>query len=468
MTVVLSVFAVCALIVAGVLGAVAAWALKSRDEMRSAVDAERRQLAPLRKYEQIRNAEEFASQVTAKAEDRAHRLVLEAEARVEGIKREAAEARRVAEAMRNAIAGYGDEYLLPTSSVVDEIASEMDYSEAGRRLKEARKRTRELVRRRTAAACDDPDETRRDAGTRFVIDAFNGKVDSALAGVKATNYGKLLKEIEDAYAIVNHLGMAVGNARVMRIYLEARINELKWAVAARELQVQEREEQRQIKAQMREEERARKEFEKAQREAEKEARLLASAMLEAKKRFAEASEEERSKFQRQIAELEQQVLDAEAKNQRAISMAQQTKRGHVYVISNVGSFGDRIVKIGMTRRLEPLDRVRELSDASVPFDFDVHAMITVEDAPALEKELHERFADRRVNMVNLRREFFELSVGEVRSVLEDRGVETRWTMKAEAREFAESRAIRARCRSIPIKSEIDEAHEPSDERAMAE
>ncbi|ERH21115.1 hypothetical protein HMPREF1549_00824 [Actinomyces johnsonii F0510] len=95
------------------------------------------------------------------------------------------------------------------------------------------------------------------------------------------------------------------------------------------------------------------------------------------------------------------------------------RAGYVYVISNIGAFGDRMVKIGMTRRLEPMDRVRELGDASVPFGFDVHALFFSEDAVTVEADLHRRFADKRVNRVNTRREFFYASPAEVRDVLSE-------------------------------------------------
>jgi hypothetical protein len=125
-------------------------------------------------------------------------------------------------------------------------------------------------------------------------------------------------------------------------------------------------------------------------------------------------------------------------------MAQQTKRGHVYVISNVGSFGDSIYKIGMTRRLEPEDRIRELGDASVPFEFDVHAMIFSEDAPRLENELHKEFAHLQVNKINPRKEFFRVPLADVRHLLESRELEVHWTMTAEAREYHESLALERR------------------------
>jgi hypothetical protein len=114
-----------------------------------------------------------------------------------------------------------------------------------------------------------------------------------------------------------------------------------------------------------------------------------------------------------VRELEQSLAEAHARGERAVSQAQLTKSGHVYVISNIGSFGTDVFKIGMTRRLEPLDRVKELGDASVPFAFDVHAMIYSEDAPALEAQLHRKFADVRINLINDRKEFFRTDLASI-------------------------------------------------------
>jgi hypothetical protein len=122
-------------------------------------------------------------------------------------------------------------------------------------------------------------------------------------------------------------------------------------------------------------------------------------------------------------------------------MAQQTKRGHVYVISNLGSFGEDVFKIGLTRRLEPLDRVRELGDASVPFEFDVHAMIQSEDAPALEHTLHRLFMVAQMNKVNPRKEFFRVKLSAIRDEIEKLGIQATWTMKAAAAQYRESLAI---------------------------
>jgi hypothetical protein len=125
-------------------------------------------------------------------------------------------------------------------------------------------------------------------------------------------------------------------------------------------------------------------------------------------------------------------------------LAELTKAGYVYVISNIGSFGENVFKIGMTRRLEPMDRVRELGDASVPFAFDVHAMVYDEDAPALESELHRHFADRSVNLVNMRKEFFNVGIDEIEAFAKERKLKMAVTRLAEAREFRETLAIRAK------------------------
>ena len=122
-------------------------------------------------------------------------------------------------------------------------------------------------------------------------------------------------------------------------------------------------------------------------------------------------------------------------------MAQLTRAGNVYIISNVGSFGEEVFKIGMTRRREPMDRIWELGDASVPFDFDVHAMIYSEDAPALERMLHTEFDDLRINKVNFRKEFFRLPLERIRNAVVTKNLNASFTLVAEAREYRETLAL---------------------------
>ena len=181
-----------------------------------------------------------------------------------------------------------------------------------------------------------------------------------------------------------------------------------------------KEEQRQAEI---EERKAQKDYERALKDAaknEEKARLQLEKQQEA---LANAvSEQEKIKLQEKITALETKLQEALAMKERALSMAQQTRIGYVYVISNVRSFGENVYKIGMTRRLEPMDRVRELSDASVPFAFDVHHMIYTDDAPKLEAQLHQKFSEARLNTDNYRKEFFRVPLTEITNTLKEIGI----------------------------------------------
>lgn len=346
-----------------------------------------------------------------------------------------------AKAMQNVITGYGNTYMVPASHMLDELAEEYGFHKAGERLKIARERTRIMQKNGAAATCNYPDGWKREYAINFVLGAFNGKVDSILARLKSANQGKLIQEIKDVHALANHNGEFFKNARIHEEYLDARLEELKWAVAVQRLKEKEREEQRAIREQIREEEKARKEYEKAIKQAERDEETLTKAIERARREYAVANAEDRVKYEAKLQDLAEKLREAEEKNQRAISMAQQTKCGHVYVISNIGSFGESVYKIGLTRRLEPLDRVKELGDASVPFAFDVHAMIYSEDAPELETALHRRFLQNQINKVNRRKEFFRLNLQDIRKVIDEMKHEVRWTMAAEARDYRETLAI---------------------------
>lgn len=354
-----------------------------------------------------------------------------------------------ATAIKNIIEGYGDQYIQPTYSLLDDLADEFGFTEAGQKLKAARDATRTLMQIQRAATCEYAEPVRRATAIRFVCDAFNGKVDSILTRSKADNFGKLEQEIRDAYAVVNLNGAAFRNARITEEFLQARLDELRWAATAHAIKDKEREEQRALRDQMREEEKARREFERAIKDAAKEEEAIKKAMERVQKQVAEANDMQRAELEARLHELEEKLKAAEEKNQRALSMAQQTRTGHVYVISNIGSFGEQVFKIGMTRRLEPKDRIRELGDASVPFEFDIHAMIFSEDAPGLEKALHRHFLRQQLNKVNPRKEFFRIDLSSIRQELEKLGIETHWTMKAAAEEYRATLQIEQQIRENP-------------------
>lgn len=363
--------------------------------------------------------------------------------------RDAEQLERAVRAMKNTIEGYGDQYLIPSHTLLDDLAEEFGHEEAGQKLKVVRDQIRRSVRAGRAGQCDYVEDNRKETAVRFVVDAFNGKVDSTLARVRDDNAGTLGEEIRDAYALVNMNGKAFRNARITEEYLALRLEELRWAATVQELKVQERDEQRRIREQIREEDKARREYERAMKEAARDEETARRAMEKAQQMLAKATDEQKARYEEQLRELEAKLKQAEERNQRAQSMAQQTKRGHVYVISNLGSFGEHVYKIGLTRRLEPLDRIRELGDSSVPFEFDVHAMIFAEDAPALEHQLHKHFLLSQVNKVNARKEFFRVDLAHIRGEIEKFGLAAHWSMAARAQEYRESMRIEELIRESP-------------------
>ncbi len=213
----------------------------------------------------------------------------------------------------------------------------------------------------------------------------------------------------------------------------------------------EREEAREQRQQTREQEKAERELEKTKAEAEREEARNQKALEEAQAAADRATGAQLEKLTAQIAALENKLSETHERKERAVARAQLTKSGFVYVISNEGSFGPGVVKIGMTRRMEPMDRVKELGDASVPFPFDLHTMMFSDNAPALEQALHEHFAERRVNLINPRKEFYQnVKLDEVEDFVKKKGVTAQFVRVAEAREYRETQATReAKARQSP-------------------
>ncbi|HFQ4928704.1 TPA: DUF4041 domain-containing protein [Vibrio vulnificus] len=276
---------------------------------------------------------------------------------------------------------------------------------------------------------------------RLTARAFNNECEAAIANCTWKNVTKMEERIKKAFIAINKLNES--NAiYITEFYLMEKLKELQLTYEYREKKQREKEEQAEIKAQMREEAKVEAEIKKAEEEAIKEEKRYHKALEAARKELEKASDELKAELEKQIVHLQANLEEAEKKHQRAQSMAEQTKQGHVYIISNIGSFGDDVYKIGMTRRLEPMDRVRELGDASVPFTFDVHAMIHTDDAPMLEKKLHDRFDGQRLNMINRRKEFFGVSLEEIKCAVNDfTGQSVEFIETAVAQDYYETQAM---------------------------
>lgn len=252
------------------------------------------------------------------------------------------------------------------------------------------------------------------------------------------------ERIKKAYQLVNISYEVIGRGKTVKIngsehLLELKLEELRLTYEYALKRKAEKDEQAALRQQMREDAKLEEDLEKAVAEEEKYQKMLDRAKMEA----AKASGGRERELEAKIAMLTQELGAAHAKTERAKSLAEQTKRGHIYVISNKGSFGEHVYKIGMTRRLDPQDRVDELGDASVPFRFDIHAIIYTEDAPALEKALHKELEQRRLNLVNYRKEFFKVDLATIQELVVKRHSNAEFVLTAEAKEFHETLALRS-------------------------
>ncbi|MNN18823.1 hypothetical protein D3C81_1320420 [compost metagenome] len=274
---------------------------------------------------------------------------------------------------------------------------------------------------------------------KLVIRSFNNEADYCVDNVKFSNVELGEKRILKSFEACNRLGKIM-SVEISRRYLSLKLDELHLAHEFQIKKQEEKEEAKRAREELREQQKLEQEIRAAREKIAKERKHFATAMRDLQARLDKAeSEEERATLLTKLAEVEAGRAELESEEKLIDYREQNAKAGYVYVISNVGAFGEGIYKIGMTRRLEPMDRVDELGDASVPFWFDVHAMVFSNNAPALEAKLHERFAVGRLNKVNGRKEFFRADIAEIESVIRenyDAAVEV--TYEAPAEQYRES------------------------------
>jgi hypothetical protein len=325
------------------------------------------------------------------------------------------------EALRRDLSSLDEESTLQSFGFYKPRYQFVDSARYQAELEKIREAQKVMLKQRTAASCriewtvnGSKVEGRKQINQtiNLMLRAFNGESDAAVAKVKFNNVTVMEARIRKAYERINGLA-EVQKCLISQSYFSLKLQELFLAHEYQEKLQEEREEQRHIREQIREEEIAQRQLEKARLEAEREETRYEQALSRAREEVERSEGANREKLSAQIAELQQRLEEARAAKERAISQAQLTRSGNVYIISNIGSFGEDVFKIGMTRRLDPYDRVHELSGAAVPFDFDVHAMIRSVDAPALENKLHRIFHLRRLNRINERREFFRVTLDEI-------------------------------------------------------
>lgn len=344
-----------------------------------------------------------------------------------------------------AVAGAGDVVELSDQRVLQEVGiyryhHPLENAAAYKdRLSELESQIDDLIRSRKAVLAADlfTFEGSLAKGRRMVADfsklmlrAYNAEAENCVRSLRSGNVVTAKKRLDASVRAIEKLGSLM-EMRINPEYHALRVNELE-LTADYQMKVQEeRERAREERELLREQRKVEQELAAERERLEKERAHYLSVLESLRAKGDDAAAEE---LAARLSTIEEAI---EANDYRIANI----RAGYVYVISNVGAFGPNVVKIGMTRRLEPRDRVRELGDASVPFTYDVHALFFSEDAIALEQELHQAFAPKRLNQVNLRREFFFAAPSEVREVLSEKvGGLLEFTEAPEALEYFQSLA----------------------------
>lgn len=256
--------------------------------------------------------------------------------------------------------------------------------------------------------------------SKQIIRCFNCECDNILVNLSNKNIDAMRAKLTKSYESLNKI-FAVDGVALSKKLLEMKLKELSLVYSYEIKREQEAEQRKAIREQMLEEAKVEREIERKKAQIEKDQKQFNNELNKLMKYLQKSTNDiEKQLYVEKITELEAKLKALEKDKDDVLQREANAKAGFVYVISNIGSFGENVYKIGMTRRLEPMDRIKELSSASVPFEFDVHAMIFSDNAPKLEDDLHKYFENKSVNRVNLRKEFFRVSLDEIENVVKNK------------------------------------------------
>jgi hypothetical protein len=398
-------------------------------------DVERRLANTEAKYTPIRNLEIEADARTRELE----RVIQE----IQNLRSDYATKRKIYDALVHEIRALEEKLDFAELGLYEpkfEFNSSAEYAGAISNLKEKQK---SMISAGSAAICrtkwqvngsEREGATMSNRAIRLSLRAFNNEAEVIIGKVSWKNYHASLERISKARETINKLNKS-NLVEISDAYLTLKYEELRLTYEERIRKREEQEKLREERAASREEERAQREIEAEIKRAEKEEAQRREMLARATAELHAATGAERVRLNQRIAELEMKLEEAQAARARAVSMAEQTRVGHVYVISNIGSFGEQVFKVGMTRRIDPMERIQELGDASVPFPFDVHALVFTDDAPALERSLQQELENNRINRVNRRKEFFRVPLEDVKRLMAEKFPDVPFTEQADAREF---------------------------------
>ena len=392
------------------------------------------------KYSEIDNFEAFKA--NAENEKKQHQETLSAEKMryEEEMGQLKAQLQSDIKSLRNELTECKKDLLVAYSTIeVDPTVLSEEYKN---QLVTLRAKENDLIKSGKAVNCTSSTTKKiENNNVKQILRAFNAECDLIISSVTIKNIDSLRGKIQKCFEQLNKIFETDG-VSLNYTLLDMKQKELVLIYSYQMKLEQERQEQKAIREQMLEEEKVRREIEREKAKIEKEETQFKAEISKLMKYLQKATDVEKQLYMDKIQELEEKVKLLEKDKENVLEREQNTRAGFVYVISNIGSFGENVYKIGMTRRLEPMDRVKELGDASVPFEFDVHAMIFSDDAPALENILHQHFRDREVNKVNHRKEFFRVPLREIEEVVKENfNATVTFTEVALAEEYRESLKI---------------------------
>ena len=381
---------------------------------------------------------------------------------IEQVRSDYAEKRSIYTRLKKEIAVYNDKLALAELGVYEPHFEFTDLEDFKTKIKEVRESQKAMVRAKTAVICTTPwtvdgsvakGRTMTNRNIRLTLRAFNNECEAAIANARWNNVNAMEKRILRAADQIDKMNRS-NTIFIEQEYISKKLRELYLKHEYKEARKREKDKRLERKRLEREEKKREQEARKAEREEKRYRKLLEKAQKEARESIDAMKAAE---LKQRVDELERNLQEANEKLKRARSMAELTRAGYVYVVSNIGSFGNEVVKIGMTRRLNPEDRVKELGDASVPFKFDTHALVYTEDAPAMETALHEKFGNRRLNAVNLRKEFFRVDLKEVENALKEIDPEVEFIKEREAQEYMETVALKEQELRVADEEEFPES-----------
>ncbi len=330
---------------------------------------------------------------------------------------------------------------------VYDFATSFAYKDA---LTDVRNRQKEMVRDKRAVLFNSNwmvDNSRAKGrkmnrnNIKAILRSFNNECTDAIKKVRYSNFDRVIARIEKSFVQHNKMYEVV-DIRIVSEYLQLKKEEAHIALEYQQKKEDEKEKLREERQKEREEKQLQRDIQEQRKQVSKQIDHYDKAISELNGKLAKVQDDEKDSLLQEIEELKSKLADYQEQSVELDYREGNATAGYVYIISNIGSFGKDVVKIGVTRRLEPLDRINELSSASVPFKFDVHALIFSDDAYALESKLHRRFDKQRINKVNNRKEYFKISIEEIEKELENyKDVTVDFHEQPEADEYKQSLAV---------------------------